>query len=160
MGPLQTIPRGGRSWGKKASLRPDRYVRRGTLQWFCAFNPHTGMAVGQGVERKNAQTCAQFWIETMLSTWPSGKIHLIMDNLSLHRKALWDLPWEIRKRLYVYWLPTNSSWLNLIESYFASLQRVALHNSYHRSPTEIEAALLKGVHYLNDHPRPYKWRQI
>lgn len=160
MGPLQTIPRGGRSWGKKAGLRPDRYVRNGTLQWFCAFNPHTGLAVGDGEIHKNADTCRHFWEETMLPAWPNGQIHLILDNLSLHKKALRELPWKTKRRLRVYWLPTNSSWLNLIESYFASLQRVALHNSHHRTPDDIENALLKGVRYLNENPRPYKWKQI
>jgi hypothetical protein len=57
-------------------------------------------------------------------------------------------------------LPTNSSWLNLIESYFANLQLVALHNTDYRTPAEIEAGLQRGLAYLNAHPTPYVWKKI
>jgi len=160
MGPLQTIPRGGKAWGKRASLRPDRYKRNGTLQFFCAFCPHTGIAIGKGFSSKAADCCRTFWLDHMLSFWDKGAIHLVMDNLSAHKKALRELPSRIRRRIHVYWTPTNSSWLNLVESYFATLQRTALHNTYYQSPEEIEQGLTMGVAYLNENPRPYKWKKI
>ena len=55
MGPLQTIPRGGKAWAMRAKLRPARYKRGGTLQWFCAFSPHTGIAVGKGFPTKSSE---------------------------------------------------------------------------------------------------------
>ena len=70
MGPLQTIPRGGKAWGIHSKLRPDRYKRNGTVQWFCAFNPHTGIAIGKGFSTKSAESCRIFWLEHML---PSGQ---------------------------------------------------------------------------------------
>lgn len=160
MGPLQTIPRGGKAWGRHAKLRPDRYKRNGTVQWFCAFNPHTGIATGKGFPTKSAESCLTFWLEDMLPTWPKGGIHLVMDNLASHKKALRELPARLRRRIHVYWTPTNSSWLNLIESYFSSLQRTALHNTDYRTPQEIEQGLQCGVEYLNENPRVYKWKKI
>jgi len=160
MGPLQTIPRGGKAWGKKANLRPDRYKRNGTLLWFCAFNPNTGRAVGKGFPTKSSECCRAFWLEHMLPSWPKGGIHLVMDNLSSHKKALRDLPARIRRRIHVYWTPTNSSWLNLVESYFAALQRTALHNTDYRTVEEIEEGLCQGTEYLNENPRPYQWKKV
>jgi transposase len=160
MGPLQTIPRGGRTWGTHAALRPDRYKRNGTLQWLCAFNPHSGRAIGKGFSTKSAESCRAFWLEHMLLAWPKGGIHLVMDNLSAHKKALRELPARIRRRIHVYWTPTNSSWLNLVESYFATLQRTALHNTDYRTPNEIEQGLQRGAEYLNENPRPYRWKKI
>jgi hypothetical protein len=58
-------------------------------------------------------------------------------------------------RIKFHWLPTNSSWLNLIESYFLTLQLVALHNTDYQTPEEIAAGLLRGITYLNQHPKPY-----
>jgi len=159
MGPLQTIPRGGKGWGRRAARRPDRYKRNGTLQWFCAFSPTTGQAVGQGFASKAADNCREFGQTQMLSFWPRGSIHLVMDNLSTHPKALRELPWRLRRRLRLYWLPTNSSWLNLIESYFATLTKTALDNTYYRTPEEIEQGLLAGVRYLNDNPTSYTWKK-
>jgi len=160
MGPLQTIPRGGGAWGKRAATRPNRYKRNGTLQWFCAFCPVTGQAVGKGFRDKSGDSCQQFWEEHMLPFWPKGSIHLVMDNLSAHKKALRQLPTRIRRRLHVSWTPTNCSWLNLCDSYFATLKRTALHNTDYRSPEEIEQGLLSGVRYLNENPRPYRWKKI
>ena len=96
----------------------------------------------------------------MMAFWPKGSIHLVMDNLSAHKKALRELPARIRRRLRVYWTPTNSSWLNLIESYFSTLQQTALRNTYYKTPAEIERGLLNGVKYLNANPRPYKWKKV
>ncbi|MHA1371398.1 MAG: transposase [Promethearchaeota archaeon] len=160
MGPLQTIPRGGKAWGRRANLRPDRYKRNGTLQWFSAFCPHTGLAVGKGFPSKSAECCTAFWLERMLPFWPRGGIHLVMDNLSAHKKALRELPARVRRRIRVYYTPTNSSWLNLIESYFATLQRTALHNTDYKTPDEIERGLQRGTQYLNENPRSYKWKKI
>src|SRR5438046_3381793 len=42
LGPLQTIPRGGHRWGRRAARRPDRYKRNGTVQLLAAFAPHCG----------------------------------------------------------------------------------------------------------------------
>lgn len=160
MGPLQTIPRGGKAWGKSPSPRPNRYRRNGTLQWLCAFSPHSGKAVGKGFLSKPAETVREFWQNYLLPYWPKGRIHLVMDNFGTHRKALRELPLKIRRRLKVYWTPVNSSWLNLIDSYFATLQQTALHNTNFKTPQEIEEGLMRGVEYLNENPRPYKWKKI
>ena len=96
----------------------------------------------------------------MLPFWPTGFVYLVMDNLSAHKKALRELPAKFRRRLHVFWTPTNCSWLNLIDSYLATLKRTALHNTDYKSPDQIEQGLLNGVSYLTENPRPYKWKKI
>jgi len=159
-GPLPTIPRGGQAWGRRAQRRRDRYERHGTLQWFGAFCPTTGWAVGKGFAHKSANDCRAFWQDYLFPSWPQGSIHLVLDNLSAHVKALRELPSPLRRRLRLYWLPTNSSWLNLIESYFATLKPTALDNTDYRTPDEIEPGLLAGVRYLNAPPTSYCWTKI
>lgn len=83
-----------------------------------------------------------------------------MDNLSTHQKALRNLPAKLRRRIKVYWTPVNSSWLNLIESYFATLKQTALQNTNFKTPEEIERGLLQGMEYLNENPRSYEWKKV
>jgi len=160
LGPLPTIPRGGKAWAVRAQRRPDRYRRNGTLQWLGAFCPTTGLAVGKGFAHKAAADCRAFWEDYMFPFWPHGTIHLVLDNLSAHRKALRELPYRLRRRLRVYWTPTNSSWLNLVESYFSTLKETALNNTHYRTPAQIDQGLLAGVRYLNADPTSYRWTQI
>jgi transposase len=87
----------------------------------------------------------KFWEEYLLEYWPQGRIHLVMDNLKTHKRALQELPAKLRRRLKIYWTPVNSSWLNLVESYFASLPKTALHNTDFKTPDEIEQSLLNRV---------------
>ena len=126
MGPLQKIPRGGRSWCRRPELRPDRYRRNGTVQ--------------------------------LLEAFPGQTIHLIWDNLSAHKKEL--RLWEPKPaRVQFYWTPTNASWLNLIEPWFAVLERAALHNTNLKTTDQLGAHLLDGIEYLNAHPKPYQWKK-
>ncbi len=156
LGPLQTIPRGGHSWGLQPDRRPDRYRRTGTLQFLAAFAPHLGQGVGRGVKRKTGEAILEFLQQVVLAQFPTGRIYLVWDNLSAHKKALrlWEPPPE---RVSFAWTPTNASWLNLIEPWFAVLQRTALHNTYLKTPEAIEENLQRGIAFLNQHPRPYKW---
>ncbi|MFB3789411.1 MAG: transposase [bacterium] len=162
LGPLQTIPRGGKQWGRRTARRSDRYSRaHGTLQFFAAFCPQTGKAVGRGTPSKSSPYCRDFLQEVVLKRWRRGCIHLILDNLMTHQAppvAEWAA--KHAHRLQFHWLPTNSSWLNLIESYFATLEQTALHNTDYKTPEEIEMGWQKGIQYLNDHPRPYIWKKI
>jgi len=156
LGPLQTIPRGGHSWGRRAARRPDRYKRNGTVQLLAAFAPHCGHGVGQAVPRKTGEAILEFLQTIVLPEFPHAVIYLIWDNLSAHKKAL--RLWEPKlERVRFAWIPTNASWLNLIEAWLSVLERTALHNTYLRTPTEIEASLQRGIAYLNEHPKPYRW---
>jgi len=156
LGPLQTIPRGGRSWSRKAARRPDRYRRNGTVQLLAAFAPHLGHGVGVAVRRKTGEAILEFLQDTVQAEFPRGRLYLVWDCLSAHKKAF--RLWEPKpSRLEVVWTPTNSSWLNLIEPWFSVLERTALHNTYLKTPEAIEQNLQRGIQYLNAHPTPYRW---
>ena len=155
-GPLQTIPHGGRSWGGRAARRPDRYRRTGTVQLLAAFAPHRGQGVGQAVRHKSGEAILEFLQTTVRAAFPRGVIYLVWDNWGGHKKAL--RLWEPKpRRVKFVWIPTNASWLKLIEPWFSVWERTALHNTDLRTPAEIEASLQAGIAYRNEHPKAYRW---
>jgi transposase len=157
MGPLATIPRGGRSWGQKPSRRSDRYHRSQTIQLLAAFAPHIGKGIGISSLCKTGTAVLDFLQMTVLPEFRAhGNIYLVWDNFSSHKKALnlWNpKPPNIR----FVWTPTNASWLNLIEPWFLVLENTALHNTDLKTTSAIAENLLQGIAYLNSHPRPYRW---
>jgi transposase len=157
MGPLATIPRGGRSWGKRPARRRDRYHKGPTIQLLAAFAPHTGQAVGLTSRTKTGEDMLAFLQNAVLPHFGVGrKLYLIWDNFSAHKRArnLWT---AIPANIEFYWTPTNSSWLNLIEPWFLVLEKTALYNTDLKTTESIAENLKQGIEYLNSHPRPYRW---
>jgi transposase len=54
-------------------------------------------------------------------------------------------------------VPTYSSWLNLVERWFAELTTRKLRRSAHRSVAELEADLTAWIQAWNDGPKPFVW---
>jgi len=159
MGPLQPIPRGGRSWGMKVSRRPSRYPRTGTVQWLAAFAPHSGRAVGKAYQRKRTGEVRDFLENALLPAFSETHVYMIWDNLSSHKtQQKWQQ--KFKDRISFVWLPTNSPWLNLIEAYFSVLSRVSLHNTNFEDISQVTAALEKGTDFLNRSPKCYRWNYI
>jgi hypothetical protein len=52
---------------------------------------------------------------------------------------------------------TSSSWLNLVERWFAELTNRKLRRSAHRSVTELEDDIRKWINEWNKNPKPFVW---
>ena len=66
--------------------------------------------------------------------------------------------WLIRHpRFHIHFVPTSSSWLNLVERWFAELTNRKLRRSAHRSVRELEADIQAWIQAWNDDPRPFVW---
>jgi transposase len=86
-------------------------------------------------------------------------IHSSLDNLSAHNappvvKWLAD---PKRARWHLHFTPTSSSWLNLVERWFAELTNRKLRRSAHRTVTELETDIRKWISEWNKNPRPFVW---
>jgi hypothetical protein len=53
--------------------------------------------------------------------------------------------------------PTDSSWLNLVERWFAELTSTWLRRGSHRSVRELDRSIRPWVAAWNEHPRPFVW---
>jgi hypothetical protein len=60
-------------------------------------------------------------------------------------------------RFHLHSTPTSSSWLNLVERWFAELTTRKLRRSAHRSVTDLESDLRKWINEWNKAPKPFVW---
>jgi transposase len=82
-----------------------------------------------------------------------------LDNSSTHKTP--DIHrWLLRHpRFTFHFTPTSSSWLNLVERWFAELTRKLLQRSAHRTVAALTADLDHWIETWNDDPKPFVWHK-
>jgi transposase len=137
--------------------RTHDYKRHGTTSLFAALEMASGKVIGECHRRHRALEFRRF-LETVDTTIPADlDVHLILDNYGTHKTRLIQR-WLVRHPRYpLHFTPTGSSWINLVERWFATLTERQLRRSAHRSTQEPEAALHHYVETYNQDPRPFVW---
>jgi len=137
--------------------RTHDYVRNGTTSLFAALDVASGKVISQMHRRHRHQEFLKF-LKTIDRNVPGDlDVHLICDNYQTHKTP------EIRRwllrhpRFHLHLTPTYSSWLNLVERWFAELTNRKLRRSAHHSVAELEADLTAWIQAWNDDPNPFVW---
>jgi hypothetical protein len=105
----------------REARRDNEYERCGTANVFCAVEPKAGRHFTFATPDRSGFEFAQVAAELALQYSHARTIHLVMDNLNIHRrKSLTDLYGaefgsEIWSRFTVHYTPTHGSWLNQAE---------------------------------------------
>ena len=133
------------------------YMRRGVTNLFAALEVATGAVVGQCSERKRALEFREF-LDTLAKGFDeNNEVHIILDNSSIHKTPSIKRWLQMHPNVQFHFTPTHSSWLNLIESWFAKLTRQQLKRGVYRSIQDLEAAILAYIEANNDSPVPFVW---
>lgn len=135
------------------------YKRNGTIDLFAALNVGTGEVLHQTRKAHAATDVLAFfkWID--LHTPRHLEIHVVLDNLSAHKAppvAEW-LAHPKRARWHLHFTPTSSSWLNLVEGWFAQLTNKRLRTGSFTSVAALNEAIDVWVSHWNDDPKPFVW---
>ncbi|MBF6451069.1 IS630 family transposase [Nocardia elegans] len=137
--------------------RTHDYVRHGTTSLFAALDVATGKVIGQHHRRHRHQEFLRF-LKTIDADTPAElDLHLICDNYGTHKTPAINRWLAAHPRFHLHFTPTSSSWLNLVERWFAELTNRRLRRSAHRSVAELEADVLAWIHTWNDDPKPFVW---
>jgi hypothetical protein len=105
----------------RETRRDNEYERCGTANVFCAVEPKTGRHFTFPTPDRSAFEFAQVACHLAMRYPEAKTIHLVMDNLNIHRrKSLTDVFGvevgnEIWDRFTVHYTPTHGSWLNQAE---------------------------------------------
>jgi transposase len=112
--------------------RDNEYERCGTANVFCGIEPKAGVHFTKVTPNRSSPEFAEF-LKSVADRYPEAEtIHLVMDNLSSHkRKALVDRFGETKgsslwARFTVHYTPTHGSWLNQAELEISMLSRQCL----------------------------------
>jgi len=133
------------------------YIRHGTLDLFAALNMASGEVIARTKKRHRAKDFVDFLRVMDKSVEPGLDVHVILDNLSAH-KAPAVKRWLIRHpHFHLHFTPTYSSWLNLVERFFALLTDEALKRGSHTSIPQLRTAILDYVEVHNDEGKPFVW---
>jgi transposase len=133
------------------------YVRNGTTSLFAAFDPASGSVIAQHYRRHRHQEFLRF-LKLIDAAVPKDlDLHLVLDNYATHKTPAIH-QWLLKHpRFHLHFTPTSSSWMNLVERWFAELTNRKLRRSAHRSVTELEAAIRKWINEWNKDPKPFVW---
>jgi transposase len=133
------------------------YKRSGTSSLYAALDITTGKVIGSLHSRHRAIEFKKF-LQTLERQVPGElDVHLVLDNSSTHKTpAIRD--WlTAHPRFVLHFTPTSSSWLNLVERWFAELTNKKLRRSAHRSVRQLNTDIRAWIETWNENPRPYVW---
>jgi transposase len=133
------------------------YKRHGTSSLDAALDLSTGKVIGALHQRHRAIEFKQF-LQTIDREVPAHlDVHVVLDNSSTHKTPAIKKWLLAHPRFELHFTPTSSSWLNLVERWFAELTTKLLKRGTHRSVAALNKDIRAWMKTWNDHPRPYVW---
>jgi transposase len=139
--------------------RTHDYRRHGTTNLYAALDVASGQVITDLTARHRAAEFQRFLNLINRQVPAELDLHVIVDNYSAHKTPAVQR-WLLRHpRFHLHFTPTYSSWLNLVERWFAELTNKWLRRGTHRSTKELETAIESWVATWNDDPRPFIWHK-
>ncbi|MGH9960696.1 MAG: IS630 family transposase [Pyrinomonadaceae bacterium] len=148
----------GLPWKKgRCGTMTHDYKRHGTTTLFAAMNTQDGRIIDICLPQHRHQEWIQFLNLIRRRTPPDKEVHLIMDNYSAH-KHLKVKQWLAQhRRFQVHFIPTSSSWLNMVERFFRDLTDKCVRRGVFHSVKELEQSLRRYIDRHNEKPKPFLW---
>jgi len=135
------------------------YRRHGTTNLYAALDVASGLVISDLTQRHRAEEFRRFLNLIDKSVPASLDVHVIVDNSSTHKTPAIQR-WLVRHPRFVFhFTPTYSSWLNLVERWFAELTERWLRRGSHRSTKELVASIRSWIEDWNENPRPFVWHK-
>ena len=139
--------------------RTHDYVRGGTTNLYAALDVASGHVIADMTERHRAVEFRRFLNLINRNVPEDLDVHLVVDNVSTH-KTPEIKKWLLRHpRFHLHFTPTYSSWMNLVERWFAELTNKWLRRGTHRSTKELESAIAQWIDQWNEEPKPFVWHK-
>lgn len=133
------------------------YKRNGTTTLFAALELAQGKVVGECYQRHRHQEFLKFLRRLDREFPPTVSLHLVVDNYGTHKKQEVRCWLKKHPRFVLHFVPTSSSWLNLVERWFAELSRQCIRRGAFFSVADLQQAIGQFLENWNEKPRPFVW---
>ena len=135
------------------------YVRNGTTNLYAALNVASGQVIADMTARHRAEEFQRF-LNLIDRTVPDHlDVHIVLDNNSTHKTPSIQR-WLVRHpRFQFHFTPTYSSWMNLVERWFAEITTKWIKRGTHRSVRELTRSIRTWITNWNDDPKPFVWHK-
>ena len=137
--------------------RTHDYKRNGTATLFAAMSTLDGTVISMCDDRHRHQEWLKFLRLIDDLTPPDKELHLIADNYATHKHAKVQKWLARHPRFRVYFTPTSSSWLNMVERFFRDLTEQRLRRGIFRDVEELVMAIGDYIDKHTDNPKPFVW---
>ena len=133
------------------------YKRNGTTTLFAALNVLDGKVIGECHGRHRHQEWLKF-LRRLDREFPSKlQLHLVMDNYGTHKEPHVKAWLKKHPRFVCHFVPTSSSWLNLVERWFRELTEKAIRRGSFASVPDLKQAIEEFMQAWNRDPKPFIW---
>jgi transposase len=133
------------------------YKRHGTTTLFAALEVLQGRVIGQCYERHRHQEFLRF-LRRLDKEFPGEvPLHLVMDNYGTHKHPRVQAWIKRHPRFTPHFVPTSSSWLNLVERWFGELTAKRVRRDSFCSVKALQNAITEFLEAWNENPKPFVW---
>jgi transposase len=141
----------------RASTMTHDYKRNGTTTLFAALDVKTGTVIGECLPKHRAKEFISFLKKIDRTVASHLAIHAICDNYSTHKTPAVKAWLARHPRFRLHFIPTSSSWLNLVERLFAEITRQQIRRGVFKSVDDLIATIEAWIENRNAKPKPFKW---
>ena len=133
------------------------YKRNGVTTLFAALNVQDGTVLGRCMSQHRHQEFVRF-LNAVERAVPAGSlIHAIADNYATHKHPKVKAWLAARPRWHLHFVPTYSSWLNLVEPFFALISDKAIRRGSFESVRDLIGKIDHFVTHYNRTCQPFVW---
>ncbi len=133
------------------------YVRNGTTTLFAALEMAEGKLIGTCMPRHRHQEWIKF-LHLIDQQTPAGlDLHLIADNYSTHKHPKVQRWLARHPRFHLHFIPTSSSWLNLVERWFREITDKSIRRGVFTSVEGLIQSIMSYIDHHNLNPNSFVW---
>ncbi len=133
------------------------YKRNGLVTLFAALNVADGTVIHRCSARHRHEEFLAFLKQMQRETPRHLDLHLIVDNYRTHKHPTVNAWLDKHPRFHLHFVPTSSSWLNLVERFFAEITRKRIRRGSFRNVGELTSAINDYIAHNNQNPTPLVW---